>query len=477
MTLALLLAAAVILVVAGVAFVRALRGHTIDDHPHCRACGFDLRGKPESSSRCSECGADLARAGAVVVGLRGRNYPLILGAGGVLVLMGGLLVALGVIPDEDFDPNPYKPISWLTSDLTDGSSRVRWAAIAELRKRSMATSPPKADLLAAADRILAWQASPAKTWQREMGDFIELLQANGLLDPARFERYLKGATSFGVKLRIDLRRGDPIPIRISPVVRLGNGTRIASRHAVKFRFVSPSGRAVERELPRGAPLDLLVTSSVLSPSFLAHPETLHLEVPDGALIVEVQLMTELFDVTVPGRWIREGDLPLTTLMQTTTHPMQLLPAGANNIPATGGEELHAAIRKAVSEPTLEREYAPGGMSVNCSITFMTVPTDLAYDCVLLHGGKETVLGQFAVPKGGSTTLTVGKIFQKDSEPPKIATLILRPNPQAARRSVDLKTYADLELRWDNVRTTFPSPYVSMTAISPPTTAATTQPVP
>ena len=79
MTLTLLLAAAVFLI--GLALTLAgLRGRRTDDHPLCRRCGFDLTGNPDAAV-CGECGADLARPGAIRVGHRARRtLPLALRA-------------------------------------------------------------------------------------------------------------------------------------------------------------------------------------------------------------------------------------------------------------------------------------------------------------------------------------------------------------------------------------------------------------
>ena len=50
---------AILLLVAGL-LGRGLgkRGRRIDLHLVCRACGFDLFNRPETSVRCPECGAD-----------------------------------------------------------------------------------------------------------------------------------------------------------------------------------------------------------------------------------------------------------------------------------------------------------------------------------------------------------------------------------------------------------------------------------
>src|SRR5438045_6693447 len=72
-----------------VATLIALRGRRVDDHPHCRRCGFDLFGKPAESSLCSECGADLAKRKAVRIGRRERRLRLLVVAVPALLLSVG----------------------------------------------------------------------------------------------------------------------------------------------------------------------------------------------------------------------------------------------------------------------------------------------------------------------------------------------------------------------------------------------------
>src|SRR5437763_472271 len=69
----------------------ALRGHKIDSHPLCRKCKFDLYNKPLAADRCPECGADLQKPGAIVIGRRRPYVTAAVVAGALLVF--GLLWA------------------------------------------------------------------------------------------------------------------------------------------------------------------------------------------------------------------------------------------------------------------------------------------------------------------------------------------------------------------------------------------------
>ena len=70
--------AQIALVVAGVWLVWVgVRGRPVDDHPHCRKCGYDLFGLSLRGAVCPECGAPLNQRKAVRVGVRERRRGLI----------------------------------------------------------------------------------------------------------------------------------------------------------------------------------------------------------------------------------------------------------------------------------------------------------------------------------------------------------------------------------------------------------------
>lgn len=109
----------VMAIVAGVLLRLGLRGRRVGDHPYCAACGFDLFGKPPESNLCNECGADLSRNDAIVVGTRQRRMlPL---SCGLFLLILTLAVSLPTGRDlyrraANNDWTPYKPTRWLLRD-------------------------------------------------------------------------------------------------------------------------------------------------------------------------------------------------------------------------------------------------------------------------------------------------------------------------------------------------------------------------
>jgi len=233
-----------------------LRGRRVDDQPLCRKCDFDLTGKPDSSIRCPECGSDVTHPRAVRIGHREKRRGWAAGAVGVMLLCLSVLTAGGVAFYREVDFNPYKPATWLAAELGSKSPMVRGSALAEFRRSATPPIPPttatptstpfpapgdQPALLAAADRVLQWQADPSRAWFTEQGDFVEQLRNVGVLDDGRFRRYLTTGVNFTFKVRGEYRIGDPFPTQIDPTWRLGSFGGPVGRWSVALRARDAGG--------------------------------------------------------------------------------------------------------------------------------------------------------------------------------------------------------------------------------------------
>lgn len=110
------------------------RGKTIDDHPVCRKCRFDLVGRPPGSERCPECGADLGRRRAIAVGNRGPRQFLIITGVCIAFLavcsLGGLgWTRLNHLQEAD------KPTWLVLVDSRSDNEDFRLSALSELADR------------------------------------------------------------------------------------------------------------------------------------------------------------------------------------------------------------------------------------------------------------------------------------------------------------------------------------------------------
>ena len=192
--------------------ILGLHGCRADDHPLCRRCGYDLTGRPDASTRCGECGADLTRPRAVRSGHRARRRgPLTAG----VVLLVPSLAAVGVAGwswSHAVDWDRYKPVWWLRHDLR-GPAADQLAALAELTRRVTAGTLPADTVTAVADRALATQAGPAP-WAPAWGTFVEAVHAAGRLDRPRWATYARQGTAAAMRTRSTIRRGDPMPVSL-----------------------------------------------------------------------------------------------------------------------------------------------------------------------------------------------------------------------------------------------------------------------
>lgn len=207
---------------------------------YCRACSFDLTGLTRDNTtpatRCPECGAEIDRAGAGVVGKAVRRRPILKWfALGVGVLTGaGVLVSLYLRP-------PVEWIGWmpqwmLIHSARTGESEVAQRALQHLGRRwgyaYWATYPsgsgqfvppqfprpsvggvPTPDAAALADlaRVaIERQADRERAWIPAWGDMIESAIAENLLTPDEIVRYRSNWLVLDLRFSPRIRRGEPL---------------------------------------------------------------------------------------------------------------------------------------------------------------------------------------------------------------------------------------------------------------------------
>lgn len=111
------------------------RGRRTSDHPHCRKCGFDLFALPSDSTRCPECGRDLAQKRAIVIGVRAwrRRHAWV----GITLLVPALAVGVALIVSSarGVDWQKHKPDWWLAREASGTVAVTRDAALKELLLR------------------------------------------------------------------------------------------------------------------------------------------------------------------------------------------------------------------------------------------------------------------------------------------------------------------------------------------------------
>src|SRR5665213_1994412 len=176
-------------VVSAIVLLIARRRRLVDDHLHCRKCGFNLFMKPAETTRCPECGASLDRKRAVRIGLRQSRSRLLGMSVFMLALCSAVSGVRGYRAAKETNWNQYKPAWWLER-LADGSNaQSRDIALAQLTRRIQVGTLSKSREAEMVSKSLAYQADQNRLWVAGWGDIVQAAHAAGRLDVAMWDQY------------------------------------------------------------------------------------------------------------------------------------------------------------------------------------------------------------------------------------------------------------------------------------------------
>jgi hypothetical protein len=496
---------AVPLGVGVVLLARGWRGRRVNDHPLCRACGYDLSGTvgvpgvergagaADEAAMCPECGADLAVKRAVRHGQR-RRRPVMLGIALVLLVSsGGGLGTAGWAWAKDFDWNTVKPVWWLRWQAGSVNRRTAHDAWFELCERVKNGRLQDATVVSVYDQILARHADSPRTlsggaWGfarvaalsgaideadvRRLFDQILARQADqslasptdgfrfacdialtGVIDRADVERYLTAliTQTIEVMCRPQIHVGDPLPVKIAiwPVPvdlapLLLPGSRSTQLELV-LRVVPnepPAGKAPKRD-----------TDSVKTMRLPEDGATTRTLLPVDSSSAGSRHATLRIVVVHRGERDpkeRGEPEPVVWATERTERPLEfeVVPADQIIVRPVRDESLAHAIREIlfidlINTTVSYDRYEPSSRKPPRAgfIGIGESPVNLAFDIVGRHGGVEKLLEQRTKMAKGSPT---GWFFEKD---------IREHFPDAQAIDVIFRSnihYAELEFRMDTV---------------------------
>ncbi len=382
----LLLATALLLGLALTAV--GLRGRRADDHPLCRRCRFDLTGRPDGAERrCPECGADLARPRATVVGHRQRR-PTMLGTGACLAIPPSLIllaVAYGMVAHVDW--RQHAPVWYLVREARSADSARRTPAWAELAARQTAGRLTPADRDRVADAALAAQADAANPWEPAWGDWLQSARAAGQLSDGRWQRYLKAATSgaFYLQLRPRIGRGEPVTglicCRQPPRVGITGQMVWVDLRDIRLGW---TGRPPARPSPYPATFEL----GSPAVNVTVPPEAVPTVLADGPQTVHATAQLRVGSLDA-----RNSIVPVMTSTIDLPGTFILLPAGQSGLKMIADPSLAGAIRQSL------RVTPPGRFRPGVGAVWVDSPPAGISFAVLLRAadGRETKIGSIVSP--------------------------------------------------------------------------------
>ena len=394
-----------------------LRGRRVDDHPLCRRCRFDLTGRPGSSTRCPECGADLSPPRATVVGHRRRRAAVL--AAGVAVVLAAAAVGVGRARHVPW--LRYAPVWYVVREAGLADPARRGPALDELLRRLADgdLAGPRLDRATAA--ALVAQADPSRAWDNRWGDLVERARAAGHLSDDRWHRYAAGAwpAAFQLDVRPLVHRGDPCPATLwVPKARVGSRSPLVAELAdVRLRWADrpagpPSTRPAWSNTPFVTPLapynmlTLTLAAADMPPGL-----------PPGPRAVRLTAGVRVGDTDADGHLVplSAGTLDLPGRFTLTDGP---------TVRVVHDPSAAAAVRRSIGIQQEADHRGVIAVSVNNS------PVALAY-AVLVRtpDGREVRIGQLAFGVGeGMSQFGMGGADQPTTRP---AVLVLRPDPAVA----------------------------------------------
>ena len=417
-------------------FIRGRRGVVIDDHPICRRCGFDLFGRDDATTRCSECGADLQQAKAIRIGHRQPRAGLVWSGAALSLLSVIALAGMFWVSSGNVNWAAYKPLWLLIRETESVDAKSRDAALTEIVTRLAAGKLDDARILTLVDHALALQADTTKPWIPHWGDLIEDAKAAGKLPDDRWQKYALGALAFSLDVRPEVRRGDPIYYWIREgKARVGRRTNLWARYTNAEWHIDDVKIADHHGMSGGTGLDLNASSatgsSIDSGKFAD-------SIADGRHTLKMSVNVEIY----PGPNQR-GEVIAETKV-TISDTMTLLPADQPTVTVIKDPSHRAAIEKAlkISYGPKLGEWQKGYLS--CTIGVDGPPVGIGYEVFARWGGQEKKLGRFAAPAGKrnhgyGTGTEVGELTAEKID------LILRPSIDAAISTTDVFEIWDGEI--------------------------------
>lgn len=412
---------------------RSLRGRPLGDHPTCSRCSFDLFNRPETSTRCPECGSDLTAPRAILTGARRRNPAFVLASLTLLLLTlaSSLTLTYRLITDPRLIP--FQPTFVLPLHFRYGPLAA--PALAELQSRIVTGQAPASSASGVIGHILFRQSNPKVLWNPTHGDFIETLHAFSLLPAADWTTYLKQCATFTARIRPNIRTGDPVPLELALTTRVGARRTLTGTFTIDVTFDDQPARP-PRSPGRRGPSRLSSYTSLVRHTLL--PVT-YASLTPGPHTAHV---STTFYSGPP-------DDPLEAHRQSFDLPFTLHPADHPTVHILDEPDLREQVARAIRVDVGVTDYISADPMFQ--IRAPNSPCALSYDVIIRSGTKELGRNSFTIDKGSPSPSRVSPTFL--DRLPTHVDIILRPNPDPAAETVDITEICAGDIVLPNIPTT------------------------
>jgi hypothetical protein len=443
------------------------RGKRLNRHPICRDCRFDLAGAPQGMQACPECGAGLLRRRAVRNGRRRKRW-IVLALGSALAVAPALLVAalaLAVVAGENL--NTYKPTRMLIWEARKAGDPQSAAIASELWERYR-TRRLSADEAARVVRLaLAVQGDPLRPWAEAWGDILEDVRLLNGTDEDFKTTYRDQSTVLEWKARPRIRAGDPLPFLLR-LKQTRCGATAQMMCGVSLEGCEINGKTVEKiqtnvgrygeldfvRAPRPKKGKFLGVFYVMPDRFFGYGYPMEfagrIELPEGLPpgehVLELKVRRTVDAMMPVGRTAERKN---EGVLETVKLRFRIEEKSADLLKCVEPcQEIDDRLQIALS-PSLNAWGGSPRVSTVQQFDVDDLPVKVAYDVFWKQGEKETKAGTFTsglcmVEGSAETDFMFGYSAAKHARwvmapqgfEGKPFDIILRPNPDAALRTVD-----------------------------------------
>ncbi len=435
-----------------VLLVVGLRGRRVGDEPRCRRCRYNLTGL--TSEICPECGADLKATDATIAGLRKRRTVFLI-AGVALLLFGVAGWGIRIYGQANqVDWYRYYPAGMLNTAIADGDSK----ALDELDRRYFAGELSETAIVSYIRAALEMQGSEQRHPLNDpvMNLFCQMLK-DGHVSKEEEQRFFQQLVHITMDVRPRIRHGESLVIRQNLSHRGGLNCNFPAfernaRVMLDERMVGEWTPEMYSGTTIGSGGGSLTRWQDYDPN----------EIPPGTYVVTRTWETHVYSASGNGSAYIDPNAiePIAVLPFRCTAPVEILPADAQDLVTMVNREGLQQVFERIITIDFNRIYVyrsskESEVTINLNVRGGSagngekLPVAVAFDVIVRDGEEEHRLGGVYKAKGlvGNWGV-IGNVPALDGD---TIDIILRANPEVAKKSVDIYEIWGGELCFEDVR--------------------------
>lgn len=439
-----------------------IRGRRVGCEQRCRKCNYNLTGA--TSQVCPECGATIDHHG-VVFGTR-RRRPVMIMLALFFILTAAIFGGLeGYRRLQAINKYRYYPVTWLMNSARGGDLQAITELECRLQANKLSDEQVQSIIATALTEQSASTTTPlTQTWI----NMLDHLDQGGQLTTQQQRQYFDQIITYALAVRPIVRVGEPIPVLVQyhtrgpDPYRAGAGQdRCVAFVLVDYYFQKPNDdHARLRNTPKTVHEERY--RSINNPVSGPHSTALtamNVDLVPGTYLVVCVIEHQVFATGVADPFSNLIEPVHTREVQLTTE-LEALPADApDTVELVDDPSIAQQIKDAVhfDRPLryIAKQVPRGEAHVTASIksgagtpSRSTLPMDVAFDVYVRTNDGEWPLGSFVLrARANQNVLWNGSIPTLEND---TVELVLRPSPEAARRTVNVVRIWDGELVFENV---------------------------